>query len=256
LKKRSEKNEGGERQMDEIIRTIREELERLADPAVREREQRFFKEPVELYGVKANLVTKIANATWKRVKAYDKPEIFAICEELYSSGKLEEASIASRWGQGFSAFTEKRDIDYYLSWIHRYVTNWATCDGLCNHAVGDILMKYPELVAHMYELAKSENRWARRAGAVSLILPARKGYFKKEAFEICDILLHDPEDLVQKGYGWLLKEVSRLHGREVLDYVQKRKRTMPRTALRYAIELMPEADRKAAMAKEPVEKSR
>jgi len=63
-------------------------------------------------------------------------------------------------------------------------------------------------------------------------------------------LLLDGDDLVQKGYGWLLKEESRLHTKEVFDYVVKNRRVMPRTALRYAIELMPKTLKAEAMKKE------
>ncbi|MFH0874439.1 MAG: DNA alkylation repair protein [archaeon] len=63
------------------------------------------------------------------------------------------------------------------------------------------------------------------------------------------ILLEDSDDMVQKGYGWLLKEESRMHQKEVFDYVIKNKSKMPRTALRYAIELMPKELRAKAMIK-------
>jgi len=59
----------------------------------------------------------------------------------------------------------------------------------------------------------------------------------------------DDDDLVQKGYGWMLKAASEAHQREVFEYVMKNKTEMPRTALRYAIEKMPEELRKAAMEK-------
>jgi len=55
---------------------------------------------------------------------------------------------------------------------------------------------------------------------------------------------------VQKGYGWLLKEASRKDTDEVFAYVMKNKRNMPRTALRYAIELMPPEKKKEAMKKD------
>lgn len=95
--------------------------------------------------------------------------------------------------------------------------------------------------------ARAENRWLRRASAVTLILPARKGAFLKESFEISDILLEDRDDMVQKGYGWLLKEASKKHQAEVFDYVMRKKAQMPRTALRYAIEKMPAEMKKSAM---------
>jgi 3-methyladenine DNA glycosylase AlkD len=89
----------------------------------------------------------------------------------------------------------------------------------------------------------------RRASAVSLIVPAKHGKFLKESIEIADLLLTDTDDMVQKGYGWLLKEASRKHTDEVFAYVMKNKRRMPRTALRYAIELMPKELKAEAMKK-------
>jgi 3-methyladenine DNA glycosylase AlkD len=55
--------------------------------------------------------------------------------------------------------------------------------------------------------------------------------------------------MVQKGYGWLLKEASKKHQEEVFDFVMRRKAEMPRTALRYAIEKMPIDLKKRAMAR-------
>jgi len=54
--------------------------------------------------------------------------------------------------------------------------------------------------------------------------------------------------LVQKGYGWMLKEAANLFPQEVFQYVLKNKAKMPRTALRYAIEKMPAAWRKKALS--------
>ena len=71
--------------------------------------------------------------------------------------------------------------------------------------------------------------------------------FLQDVFDIADILLGDKDDLVQKGYGWMLKEASRIHEQEVFDYIMAHKSVMPRTALRYAIEKMPLDLRKRAM---------
>jgi 3-methyladenine DNA glycosylase AlkD len=103
---------------------------------------------------------------------------------------------------------------------------------------------YPEYVNELKNWAKSQNRWVKRASAVSLIISARKGMFLKDIFEIVDILLLDKDDMVQKGYGWMLKAASETYHKsdtyqkEVFDYVMSKKAIMPRTALRYAIEKM------------------
>ena len=81
-----------------------------------------------------------------------------------------------------------------------------------------------------------------------MIISARKGLFLDDVFEIADLLLLDKDDLVQKGYGWMLKAASETYQKKVFDYVMKHKSVMPRTALRYAIEKMP-ANMKAEVMK-------
>ncbi|HIH27256.1 MAG TPA: DNA alkylation repair protein [Methanoregulaceae archaeon] len=51
--------------------------------------------------------------------------------------------------------------------------------------------------------------------------------------------------MVQKGYGWLLKEASRKYTEAVFAFVMQQ--VMPRTALRYTIELIPEDLKAGAM---------
>ncbi|WP_264557960.1 DNA alkylation repair protein [Flavobacterium sp. N1718] len=101
----------------------------------------------------------------------------------------------------------------------------------------------------MKKWTTDSNRWKRRAAAVSLIVPAKKGLFLDTVFRIATALLEDTDDLVQKGYGWMLKEASIPHQEAVFDFVLDHKTVMPRTALRYAIEKMPEQHRREAMAK-------
>ena len=129
------------------------------------------------------------------------------------------------------------------------VRNWASCDTLCNHTVGDFVMMYPEFISKLKEFAYSGNRWVKRAAAVSLIIPARKALFLNDIFDIADTLLMDGDDLVQKGYGWMLKAASQAHEQAVFEYVMNKKAVMPRTALRYAIEKMPDDMKKRAMQK-------
>jgi 3-methyladenine DNA glycosylase AlkD len=108
---------------------------------------------------------------------------------------------------------------------------------------------YPDLVNGLKKWAGSENRWVKRAAAVSLIVPAKRGRFLNDVFEIADILLRDKDDMVQKGYGWMLKVASQAHQEEVFMYVMQNKAAMPRTALRYAIEKMTPEMRRMAMAR-------
>ena len=233
--------------MNKIIKQIREELKAGADEKVKISAQRFFKDEIKVYGLKSAAVTKIAKTYFSQIKQLNKKEIFLIYQELFSSGFLEEFAIAADWSYNICDRFEPKDFKTFERWIKTYIDNWAKCDMFCNHTVGEFIEQNPSYIGELKKWTKSKNRWVKRAAAVSLIIPAKKGEFLKDIFEIAESLLLDKDDMVQKGYGWMLKEASRKHQKEVFNFVVKHKAVMPRTALRYAIEKMPENLRKKAM---------
>ncbi len=233
-----------------LLTDIRRELKEGSDEKTAAQSQYYFKDEVKVYGIKMPAVGKIARSYFREIKNLSKHEIFDLCEELWRSGYIEESVIACEWTYALKKEFEPEDFTLFERWIDRYVNNWASCDTLCNHTVGTLVEKYPEKIAELKRFARSGNRWMRRAAAVTLIIPARKGLFTSDIFDIADILLMDNEDLVQKGYGWMLKAASQANQKAVFDYVIKNKKVMPRTALRYAIEKMPAELKKEAMKKD------
>ena len=235
--------------MSKIIDKIKNDLIIKADEKTRLQGTKFFKESVKIYGLKSAMLTEISKAYYRTLPAMTKSEIFSLCEELWQSGFLEEAGIACMWSYNVRKQYAPDDFRTFEKWVNKYVTNWAACDTLCNHTVGTFIEMYPSFLSDLKRWAKSENRWVKRASAVSLIIPARKGLFLEDILAIADILHSDPDDMVQKGYGWMLKAASQAHLEEVFNYVIKKKATMPRTSLRYAIEKMPAELKAKAMAK-------
>jgi 3-methyladenine DNA glycosylase AlkD len=235
--------------MSKIIDKIKNDLIIKADEKTRLQGTKFFKESVKIYGLKSAMLTEISKAYYRTLPAMTKSEIFSLCEELWQSGFLEEAGIACMWSYNVRKQYVPDDFRTFEKWVNKYVTNWAACDTLCNHTVGTFIEMYPSFLSDLKRWAKSENRWVKRASAVSLIIPARKGLFLEDILAIADILHSDPDDMVQKGYGWMLKAASQAHLEEVFNYVIKKKATMPRTSLRYAIEKMPAELKAKAMAK-------
>jgi 3-methyladenine DNA glycosylase AlkD len=235
--------------MDTLINNIRTELIRNADEKTRIQGEKYFKENIKIYGLKSAQVEKIGKEYYKTIADKSKTNIFSLCEELWQSGFMEEAGIACTWSYNVRKNYKPADFKVFERWVDKYVSNWAACDTLCNHTVGTFIEMYPSYLEELKRWARSENRWVKRAAAVSLIVPARKGLFLYDIFEIADILHSDSDDMVQKGYGWMLKVASQAHQREVFDYVMSKKKTMPRTALRYAIEKMPPELKFMAMEK-------
>lgn len=235
--------------MEAILNKIREELISNSDEKTKLSGERFFKETVSMYGVRTAKVTQIGNEVFRDIKSLHKEEIFNLCEELWKSGMMEESFVACNWSHKLNRSFKPSDFRIFESWVFNYISNWASCDTFCNHTIGTFIVMYPDYLDELKKWAHSENRWVKRASSVSLIVPARKGKFLKEIFEIADILHTDKDDMVQKGYGWMLKSASQASQQEVFMYVMRKKDTMPRTALRYAIEKMPADLKTKAMAR-------
>jgi 3-methyladenine DNA glycosylase AlkD len=233
----------------DVISNLRLDLAQQSDEKTKLGYTRFFKEKVLFYGVKSSVVSGIAKKYFPTIKILGKDKIFDLCEDLFRSDYCEEAFIASDWVYRLHNEFGTGDFEVFERWLKRYINNWAKCDTFCNHTLGSFIEKYPNFIGRLKEWTKSENRWLRRAASVTLIIPARKGKFLSDIFEISDKLLTDKDDLVQKGYGWMLKDASIKHCGEVFGYIMKNKHKMPRTALRYAIERMPEELKKQAMEK-------
>lgn len=234
----------------EIIKNLRAQIDQHRSDEVAASSQRFFKHSILCHGLKMKDSDMISREHFHNVKHLSKSEIFELCEILWQSGYLEETFMACNWSFQIKKLYTRDDFNLFERWISSYINNWASCDTFCNHNVGEMLMLFPEFLPELFRWAKSDNLWMRRAAAVSLIVPARKGMFLDEIFQIADILLTDKEDMVQKGYGWMLKVTADKHRQLVFDYVMQHKKVMPRTSLRYAIEKMPRELKEEAMKKD------
>lgn len=235
--------------MQELLNRLRATLKESSDEKTKAGLGRFFKEDVLQYGVGSAALTKIGKTFWSELRDRPKSELFTLFESMLSSNYNEEAMLVGSWAPSLAGQFEADDILVFERWIDTYLNNWAKIDTFCNHTVADLLDRFPDCIATIKSWSHSSNRWMRRASAVTLIIPAKRGEYLPDALEIADTLMMDTDDMVQKGYGWLLKEESRQHQKDIFDYVVRHKAHMPRTALRYAIELMPKELRALAMQK-------
>jgi 3-methyladenine DNA glycosylase AlkD len=173
-----------------------------------------------------------------------------LCDELLEKGEGMGRLTAFEWAYKRKKEFTKSDFKKFESWLKKYVHGWGSCDHLCTKALGEIVYQYPELTQKTKKWARSKNRWLRRASAVSLIVSINRGQCLDDVFETADLLLTDDDDMVQKGYGWMLKVAADKFRHKVFNYVLRHKKEMPRTALRYAIEKLPDKMRREAMKKD------
>jgi DNA alkylation repair enzyme len=126
----------------------------------------------------------------------------------------------------------KELFDLYLR-RHDRINNWDLVDRSAPYVVGGYLFDKPRDV--LYTLARSDNLWERRTAILSTGYFIRQGDLA-DTFSIAELLLADDQDLIHKATGWMLRAAGDADRRQLLGFLDCHAATMPRTALRYAIE--------------------
>jgi len=237
--------------MEHFLNRIHDELWAKNDPKHRDQLVWFFKEQtINPIGVRSKDMNRVTACFWKEIKGWSKEQIWALCEGLWKTGILEDGHLACKFAMHVGSQLDESDLPILTDWLHLYIYNWAHCDDLSTHALGYMLYNYPETVLRTRDWHNSDSRWVRRALAVSMIPALKAGNNLKHSLDIADRLLMDDDDLVQKGYGWMLKIASQIFPDEIFQFIMSRRGAMPRTALRYAIEKLPEYQKNEAMKKQ------
>lgn len=158
-------------------------------------------------------------------------------EELLKTDVWACKIIAFDFAYRMRAKYSKETFITFEQWLFKYIKDWWDCDDFCTHAFGELFIRYPELIHRAYKWANHEKFAVRRALPVVLVLPIRKDHHQKfDIFKISDLLIKDPHDLVQKGYGWMLKVYAQKAPDDVINYLISKHKVMPRVAFRYALE--------------------
>lgn len=135
----------------------------------------------------------------------------------------------------------------WMSWLYAgYVNNWDLVD-VVGFRFGTFLHDQSNYKKLLSQLAKSDVLWQRRTAMIFAGSFIRIGQFQP-TLEIADILIDDKHDLIHKAVGWMLREVGKRDVSVLRQFLGDYAATMPRTALRYAIEKLPESERKRWMA--------
>lgn len=126
----------------------------------------------------------------------------------------------------------KELFDLYLR-RHDRINDWDLVDRSAPYVIGGYLFDKSRVI--LYKLARSKNLWERRTAIVSTYYFIRQGDLD-DTFKIAEILAHDEEDLIQKAVGGWIREAGKKDPQKLLGFLDKYAATMPRTALRYAVE--------------------
>ncbi len=227
--------------------SLRALLRAHADPENAAGAQRWFVGGTKTYGVHREVLDGLSRETAATLKARGGlPAALRIADRLYRSRNMDEAALAALILVRFSRDIRPAQFAAFDRWVN-FLNDWASTDSLCTQVMGPLIRDHPQLVRRVVPWTRSRHRWRRRSAAVSLIPLARTGERLREVFAIADRLIGDPDDMVQKGVGWLLKEATRPRAREVVTYLVARRDRATRLVLRYACEKLRPAQRQRVL---------
>ncbi len=210
-------------------------LQALGDPEKARVLQRFFKTGKGEYGEGDLFVGLRVPETRKLARQYQslslQETLHLLHSPIHEARLLALLLLISAYQQGDAALQE-HIYGLYLQNSH-CVNSWDLVDVSAEHIVGAHLRYRNRLRLH--ELAKSSLLWERRIAIIATFHFIKSGEFA-ETLHVAELLLRDPEDLIHKAVGWMLREVGKRDRRTEEEFLKLHYKVMPRTMLRYAIE--------------------
>lgn len=141
---------------------------------------------------------------------------------------------------------QERIANEYLEHL-RWINNWDLVDSSAPKIWGNWLLTRDR--TPLYQQVQSQNLWERRIAMMATQEFIRHGE-SRDALALAELLLDDPEDLLHKASGWMLREVGqKVALKDLRSFLRAHSQKMPRTMLRYAIEKLPEQERQRWLAR-------
>ena len=226
-----------------------QEITARADASQVEGLSRFFKtgpgqygEGDKFLGIKVPVTREVVKACWRETTMQDLEE--CIASEYHEVRLAALLALVELFRHDKTQ--QQACVDFYLAHTDR-INNWDLVDLSCYPLLGVWLLDKDRPL--LYDLARNgKTLWEQRIGIVSTMTFIRHGQLQ-DTFDIADILLHHPHDLIHKAVGWLLREAGKRDKEALVHYLEPRYQEMPRTMLRYAIEKFPEAERQQYLKK-------
>lgn len=212
-----------------------EQLKAMGDPEQARILRRFFKTGPGEYGegdvflgIRVPALRRLA----KEIGSLPLPETVRLLGSPLHEARLLALLI---WMQMYRTGDESQRERIYALYAQntRRINNWDLVDLSAMHIVGAHLWGRDRSPLDAW--AVSPLLWERRIAVLSTF-----HFIRREAFDdtlrIAGRLLHDPEDLMHKAVGWMLREVGKRDRAAEEAFLREHARVMPRTMLRYAIE--------------------
>lgn len=217
--------------------------------------QRFFKTGPGQYG-EGDIFTGVKvpknRAVAKRFRDLPEAEINILLHSpIHEERFCGLVILIERFRRAKTAAARAEHFQHYLDLVYEgRINNWDLVDVSAPYFGGWLIadgMVSDSSMQLLRSLASSENLWERRVAIIFTFAFIRVGVLAP-TFEISEQLLGDKHDLMHKAVGWMLREAGKKDAGQLREFLIRFAATMPRTALRYAIEKFDEGERRSWLA--------
>lgn len=224
------------------FRWVSRRLQELSNPVLASHAARFFKTGPGEYGEGdcfRGIRVPALRALVREVGELPLPEVLKILQSRYHEDRLWALLMLVRLYQRGSTETRETIFRAYLTHT-RWINNWDLVD--CSaHLILGVHLRGRSLEV-LDRLAESTDLWERRMAILATFDFIRRGDLGP-TFALAERLCQDPEDLMHKAVGWMLREAGKRDETRLRDFLDRHAATLPRTLLRYAIEKFSPVDR-------------
>jgi 3-methyladenine DNA glycosylase AlkD len=211
--------------------------------------QWFFKEEIKSHGWYTGELRRLARQYQRSLqKEFGLDFVVRVADSLFSGRVLEEKVFAVLMLERLTANFDDSHFALFESWLDR-ISSWADHDALVHYLIGPMMAANSARVNKVFQWAKSQNRWHRRAACVAFIQGTRQQKFFSQITRLSNMLLSDEDDMVQKGLGWLLRESAKANPAQTVPYLLKIRKRAPRRILRTACETLGPRDKERILSK-------
>ncbi len=179
----------------------------------------------------------------KRYRTLQLAEIEKLLKSHWHECRLTGLVILTEQFQRADEDESKAIVDFYLCHLDR-VNNWDLVDASAHKILGERIFHYPRERKILNKLSRSSNMWHQRVSIIATLPMIKNGEFD-DVLWLSQKYLNHSHDLMHKAVGWMLREMGKKDVQVLAAFLSEHVNVMPRTMLRYAIEKLPEKERRA-----------
>ncbi|MER6980333.1 DNA alkylation repair protein [Streptomyces carpinensis] len=219
------------------LKALRAELRDLAEPAVRAQQERVLSRvgDDELLGVRVPVLRKLARS----YRGLSLDDVDVLLHSHVHEERFAGLLVLAEQGRSARGGDRKALVDFYLARTD-CVDNWDLVDGSAHVVLGPWLLEGDLRV--LDELATSSWLWDRRIAVLATLALIREGRFGP-TLRLVLTLRQDPEPLIHKALGWMLREIGRRDEPLMVAFLDRHLGELPRITVRYATERLAPAER-------------